>query len=295
MGLGVRRPASLYDVVATEHPERPGMPRSQGGSSDTSPMHEEGSTLLFTTNEQKRKGRLSVGSGKIPAYMDSVSKEDAAVLEMRFEVMSDEELGIYLSTLFPLPGVGSTFISASASASGPRSRSTSADNSSRSSSPGLGDYVGHKGGSLGGQNSSAPPRTPRTPEGEGVDAGAEEDTTATTPRAMETRLRTLSKPTRRVDPGSDQDVSDDDDGDKTPLFPPSPPVRPSGAGGYPDHPLRVLSRAVREMKERLELLEEENEQLRMEVSLGRARKSHDKSADQVSRLGPFSADVRGQG
>jgi hypothetical protein len=35
--------------------------------------------------------------------LDGLSNEEKAVVEMRFDLMSDEELGIYLSTLFPLP------------------------------------------------------------------------------------------------------------------------------------------------------------------------------------------------
>lgn len=256
VGLGSsRRPRSLYEVPVPEQ-------LAQEGEDDTSPLRDETTDLARI---HSRKGRLSIGdaNGKGRAvYVDSLSKEDAAVLEMRFELMSDQELGIYLSTLFPLPV------------------------------PGPGGSSGSSSVRHGGKSGEASPGIVRgVGETAGVDEEMEEEAIAETPRPVETKLKRISMPVRRVttnirssqaDGGEEDD--EDEDGDKTPLFPPSPPGRPSnGTGGYPDHPLRILARAVQEMKERMEVLEEENERLRFEVSLGMARQSQDKPADQVSR------------
>ena len=212
LGVGPsRRPRSIVEPV-----------NENNDDGDISPGQEI--PLSKTQSREKRSNRLSISSTR-PVYVDSLSKEDAAVLEMRFDMMTDEELGIYLSTLFPLP--------TSSSDSGVQSRIGSRTTSSES------------------VKTPIPPQPP-------------EDSTET-PRAP--RYRKLTKFT----------WSDDD---QSPLFPPSPPS--DAPRGQPDHPLRVLAKAVREMREKIESLEEENERLRNEISLGRAKKSRDKAADEVS-------------
>ena len=134
------------------------------------------------------------------------------MLEMHFDLMSDEELRIYLDTLFPL-GVG-----------------RSDEDSGR-------------------EGANTPVMSTPRPIGLGM-----------------------------LKPSSD---GMDEDGDKSPLFPPSPPSRSPNIQGKADHPLRVLSRALRDLRSLVEELEEENEELRDELRMGRALKAG-KHADNVS-------------
>lgn len=211
-------------------------------------------------------------------YVDSLSKEDAAVLEMRFDLMSDEELGIYLETLFPLPGP----------------------------TPGLGREIAD----------ISPLETPRGVVGEvrggeraggWIEPGSVRREISVEQQKMGVEGitdRAEPEPSQTQAPGSEQEQQTHETkptpltprpilhkrlrsqrqflfDDKSPLFPPSPP------GGHhniskADHPLRVLSRAVRELQESVRSLQSENERLQREVEVGRAVKGKGKGVDEVS-------------
>jgi len=246
-------------------------------------------------------------------YVDSLSKEDAAVLEMQFDAMSDEELGMYLGTLFPLPGLGGTF-------GGGTEEEGFVLQTPRGEPAGEGS---RRGGSSGGHGREGPGGPSRR---EAINSASSEDDQMRTPGATShigVSSRTSSQddsyvsvsdhsidptphishisqtsphspssstsPTSPTYPASPtprpilprQRSSSLFEDDKSPLFPPSPP------GGRmlckADHPLRVLSRAVRELQENVRALQLENERLQREVEVGRAVKAKGKGADEVSR------------
>jgi uncharacterized small protein (DUF1192 family) len=218
LGVGPsRRPRSMIEAVE-EHQEGEGT----------------GTTRSEALEGDRQAGRGSFNSVR-PVHIDMLSKEDAAVLEMRFDYMTDEELGVYLATLFPLPSPT------------PLTRSTSPARAPLATPPSLG--------------TSTP-----TPSAEVAGEGRDE-MVPDTPRAIKTGKRI----------GREALWNEDD---ASPLFPPSPPG--DMPRGQPDHPLRILARAVRELKDKVEQLEDENERLRAEISLGKAKRSKSHATDQVS-------------
>jgi len=95
LGVGPsRRPRSMIDTLPED-------------VADTISLGTSTHSLKAGRRRRSRStGRASVlryGNADSSYALDGLSNEEKAVVEMRFDLMSDEELGIYLSTLFPLP------------------------------------------------------------------------------------------------------------------------------------------------------------------------------------------------
>lgn len=190
------------------------------------------------------------------APLESLTRDEMEVLEVRFDLMSRDEIAEYL---------------------GPWGGADGAKGREEVSEPSADDPAGE-----------GPGQSAHRPEGEHDSDGERQvdgkSTTESTPRPP----RTLKRPSPLSRSSSSHVILPtrsgpaSGSGSTSPLFPPSPP----GESCEPvrlEHPLSILSRAIREMREAVGKVEMENERLRREVE--RYRRASEGGAGEVGDAG----------